>query len=49
MLDEVDAEKKELAAELDDTSMVTAEGQENDCDDGPNTQVYESGEESEEE
>lgn len=48
MLDEVDAEK-ELAAELDDKSMVTAEGHENDCDDGPNTQVYESGEESEEE
>lgn len=49
MLDEIEAEKKELAAELNDTSMVTAEGHENDGDDGPSTQVYESEEESEEE
>lgn len=49
MLDEVDAEEKELAAELDATSMVTGEGPENNGDDGPGTQVYESGEESEEE
>lgn len=48
MLDEVDTEK-ELTAELDATSMVTGEGHENDGDDGPGTQVYESGEESEEE
>lgn len=49
MLDAVDAEKKELAAELDATSMVTGEGHEHDGDDGPRTLVYESGEESEEE
>lgn len=49
MLDEVDAEEKELTAELDATSMVTGEGPENNGDDGPGTHVYESGEESEEE
>lgn len=49
ILDEDDAEKEELAAELDATSIPTGEGHENDGDDGPNTQVYESGEESEEE
>ncbi len=49
MLDEDDAEKEELAAGLGATSMATGGGHGNDGDDGPNTQVYESGEESEEE
>lgn len=49
MLDEDDAEKEELAAGLGATSMATGGGHGNDGDDGSNTQVYESGEESEEE
>lgn len=49
MLDEDDAEKEEVVVELDATSMATGEGHENDGDDGTTTQVYGSGEESEEE
>lgn len=37
MLDEDDAKKEELGAELDATTMAAGEGHENDGDDGPNT------------